>query len=65
MTEESMQSVSVISCSHENICCFVTHQGYQWAGIPAKTKSVFLSETASMDQCPLAVTELTLCSNQN
>lgn len=37
----------------------------QWAGNPAKMKSVIVSGTASMDQCPLAVNELTLCFNQN
>lgn len=37
----------------------------QWAGNPAKMKSVFVSGTASTDGCPLAVNELTLCFNQN
>lgn len=37
----------------------------QWTGNPAKMKSVFVSETASVDRCPLAVNELTLCFNQN
>lgn len=37
----------------------------QRAGNPAKMKSVFVSETASTDHCPLTVNELTLCFNQN
>lgn len=36
----------------------------QWAGNPAKMKSMFVYGTASTDHCPLAVNELTLCFNQ-
>lgn len=36
----------------------------QWAGTPAKMKSIFVYVPASADHCPLAVNELTLCFNQ-
>lgn len=54
-----------LGCSRRIVCCFCNTAAGQWAGNPAKMKSVFVSGTASTDHCPLAVNELTLCFNQN